>query len=391
MSLILLSYLPIFTANAPKIPLNEDGLAEPHPDFLPRGVYKYGGNFRIARRTDYPSLNPFTYGNWQVCLNMYEMLVAVDHEWGASPWLAKTWEVSEDGLTWTFLLDERATWSDGKPVTSEDVKFTFEEWDRQQVSRMLPYTANIDYIEAPDEHTVIFHTKQIDTTFVTRTLSWPALVIVPKHIWENVGDWNTFMNDDPQYWVVNGAFKPKEWKKGEYLIIEANEDYYRGRPYVDTITWVVINMRDMQLMAFEKGEIDYFSPIYGNELQRFLKPEYHIWQVVDSGQPNWYFNTAKAPGNNTDFREAMSYCLDRDRILESAHYGFGIKAHHMMAVPYENGNWIPPEDITHEKDLTKAGELLDAAGYLDVNDDGWREDLDGNEMKLEFIISDFER
>jgi ABC-type transport system substrate-binding protein len=196
--LILLSYLPTLIASAYEVPLNEDGYPEPHPDLLPRGVYKYGGDFKIPRTTDYPSLNPFTYGNWQVCLNMYEMLVMVDHDWGASPWLAKAWEVSEDGLTWTFYLDERATWSDGKPVTSEDVKFTFEEWDRQQVTRMLPYTANIDYIEAPDEHTVIFKTKEVDTTFVTRTLSWPALVIVPKHVWENVGDWNTIMNEDTQ-------------------------------------------------------------------------------------------------------------------------------------------------------------------------------------------------
>jgi peptide/nickel transport system substrate-binding protein len=390
-SILLITLLPIFTTNAPPVPLNEDGFPEPHPDLIPRDVYKYGGNFKIPRTNDWPSLNPFTWGNWQVCLNMYEQLVMVDHEWGASPWLAKSWEVSEDGLTWTFILDERATWSDGVPVTSEDVKFTFEEWDRQQMARQMPYTANIASIEAPDEHTVIFTTKEVDTTFVTRTLSWPSIVIVPKHIWENVGDWNTFMNDDPQYWVVNGPFIPKEWKKGEYLIIEHNDDYYRGRPYVDTITWIVIKMRDMQLMAFEKGEVDFFSPIYGNELQRFLTPEYHIWQVVDSGQPNWYFNTAKAPGNNTAFREAMSYLLDRDRILESAHYGFGIKAHHMMAVTYEQGNWVPPEDITHELDLVKAGEVLDAAGYLDVDDDGWRDGLDGNQMKLEFIISDYER
>ena len=278
------------------------------------------------------------------------------------------------------------------PVTAEDVKYTFDQWKIQQMPRMLPYVENIENIEVVDDKTVVMKLYEIDTTFLSRTLSWPALMIAPKHIWKDIEDWNTFLNDDPELHIGSGPFKLQEWKKGEYCIMEANENYWQGRPYLDSITYIVIKMRDMQLMAFEKGETDCFSGITGSEVPRFLDAtKYQIWQIEDSGLPNFYANMRRRPGNDTSFRKALWYCLDRDRILEAAHYGYGKIPRHMLATPYDVGGWIPPETVTEPINLTKAAEILDEGGYLDIDGDGWREYPDGDKMALELTVSDYER
>ena len=366
-----------------------------NPDFiLPRDTYNYGGDFRMARTTDFTTLNPFSGSGatWMVTILTYEGLVMVDPEWGVAPWLAESWDISEDGLTYTFYLQPEATWADGMPVTAEDVKYTFDQWKIQELPRMLPYVENIESVTVINEKTVEMKLYDKDVTFLARHLSWPALMIVPKHIWENIEDWNTFENDDPELHIGSGPFVLKEWKKGEYTICEANENYWQGRPYVDTVTYIVIPMRDMQLMALEKGELSTFSGIFGNEVPRFLDPEqWKIYAVEDSGQPNFYANMRRKPGNDINFRKALWYSLDRDRILDAAHYGYGKIPTHMLATPYEVGGWIPPETAVEPMNLTKAAEILDAGGYLDIDDDGWREHPDGEKMKLGLTVTDYER
>jgi len=324
-----------------------------NPDFiLPRDKYPYGGDLRISQLSDFPSLNPFisSGAEWVVTINVYECLVMLNPDWGISPWLAKSWDISEDGLTYTFHLQENAIWSDGVPLTSEDVKFTFEGWTTHNMPRMLPYVKNIKSIDTPDEYTVVFHLKARDNTFIPRTLAWPALCIVPKHIWKDISDWKTFLNDDPKLAVGSGPFKLKEWKKGEYCTIVANEKYWQGRPYLDGVTWIVIKMRDIQLMAFEKGELDIFRGLLGNEVPRFLKPKYQIFQYKDPGLPQYYANNRRMPGNDTAFRQALAYCVDRQKLIDLAMYGYGVQPTHMLPPIYEAGGWIPPEDVTYDMD-----------------------------------------
>lgn len=365
-----------------------------NPQWLEKGDFEYGGELRIGRQTDFPGINPFTGTGaaWFYSTLVYENLISSGPDWKISPWLAKSWEISEDGLTYTFHLYENATWSDGVPLTSEDIKFTFEGWVTHEMNRMIPYVENVDRIDTPDAYTVVFVLKEVDGTFITTKLAWPALCIVPKHIWENFDTWK-IEDFTPEIAVGSGPFKFGEWKRGEYLRLVANEDYWMGRPYLDAITYIVIGMRDVQMMAFEKGEIDIFRSIYGNEVPRFLgNPKYKIFQISDVGLPTWYANNRRRPGNDTAFRHAMAYMPDRDKIIDLVLYGYGSKPRHMLAPPaYDLNGWLPPESPLPEQNLTKAAEILDEAGYLDINDDGWREYPDGTQMKLYHSSSDNER
>jgi len=363
-----------------------------NPEFiLPRDVYKYGGEFIFPRDADFPNINPFlgTGATWWGSQLIYESLLMIGPDWQVYPYLAKSWEISEDGLTYTFHLQEDVTWSDGMPLTSEDVKFTFDGWVTHEIAQMQPYSENIENIEAPDPYTVVFTLKQKDVLFLDK-LAFPSLTVAPKHIWKDIEDWSTWANDDPELAIGSGPFILEEWKKGEYVELVANENYWMGRPYVDKVIFVVINMRDMQKLAFLKGEVDIFWPL-PNELSEFLKPEYHIYQQEDVGLPWFYPNHLRRPGNDTAFRHAMQYVVDRDMIYTMAHYGFGVMPTHMLPHPYEEGGWIPPETAIKPFDLAMAAEILDEAGYLDVDEDGWREYPDGDKMELELSVSDTER
>ena len=385
LAMTILSTLPLLGVNAEVI--NSDFI-------LPRDTYKYGGDFRMPRTTDFTTLNPYlgTGATWMVTIISYENLVMVDPDWGVRPWLAESWDISDDGLTYTFYLQPDAIWSDGMPVIADDVKYTFDQWKIQELSRMLPYTKNINEITVIDEKTVQFELYEPDVTFLERSLVWPALCIVPKHIWETIEDWNTWDNDDPEMFVGSGPFTLKEWKKGEYCQLVANENYWQGRAYVDSITYIVINMRDIQLLAFEKGEVDIFSGLFGNEVSRFLDPaKYKVYAYEDAGQPNFYANMRQRPGNDTYFRKALWYSVDREQILDAAHYGYGVIPTHMLATIYERSGWMPPETVTEPQNLTMAASILDEGGYLDTDGDGWREYPNGDKMKLGLTVSDYER
>jgi len=365
-----------------------------NPDFIvPRNVYEYGGTLTTYASSDFDTLNPYrSFGSgWTMSRLVYENLIMTGPNFEIRPWLAESWEWSDGGLTLTFHLFENVTWSDGVPLTSEDVKFTFESWETQEMPRMTPYIVNIESIETPDPYTVVFHYIEPDCTVLSEAYAGPATCIVPKHIWENIEDWKTWDNGDPELAIGSGPFMLEEWKKGEYLSFTYNPNYWMGRPYMDNVVIVIIKMRDVALMAFEKGEIAKFS-INGNEVSRFLDPEkYRIYMTEDAAVPFFCANNKRRPGNDTAFREALEYVVDREKMTDLAFYGYAASVHHVLPAQHEVGNWIPPEDITHPINLTKANELLDNAGYIDVNDDGWREYPDGDKMELEMTVTDFER
>lgn len=365
-----------------------------NPDFiLPRNVYKYGGILTIAFTSDFDTLNPFlSFGSgWTMSRLVYENLLMTGPNSEICPWLAKTWEFSDGGLTLTFHLQENVTWSDGVPLTSEDVKFTFEGWKQHKMPTMKTYYENIESIETPDPYTVVFHYYKPDCTILSEAYLGPPTCIVPKHIWKDIADWKTWENSDPKLAIGSGPYTMKEWKKGEYLSFTYNPNYWQGRPYLDGINLVIIKLRDVQMMAFQKGEIAKMA-INGNEVSRFLDPEkYQIFQTEDSAVPFFGANNVRRPGNDTDFRNSLEYLVDRQKLIDLAFYGYASRVHHVIPNMHEVGGWVPPEDITHGLNVSKAKEILENAGYKDINGDGWREYPNGDKMELKFTVSDTER
>lgn len=341
-----------------------------------------GGTLSLPLSYDPPSMNPFigqTASEWYVYEIVYEPLLAIAEDWTTIPWLAHTVDVSEDGLIMTFHLVENATWHDGEPFTSNDVKFTFEYALEKEVPTWAAILENLDKIEVPDDYTVDFYFKNASATFYN---DMAATFIVPEHIWKDVEDPNTYENPNP---VGMGPFKFSKWVRGQYIELEANEDYWAGRPYIDKVIFRVISTYDATVFAFATGEIDAMG-IQALDVPTYLGKEgVRLYQYSIANTIYMAFNMRMAPMNDTQFRYAVAHAIDKDKINEIANAGFGFIWEHFWPEPFAAGGWINPDITTYEYNVTKAMELLDDAGYIDIDADGWREAPDGSEMSFDLL------
>jgi peptide/nickel transport system substrate-binding protein len=214
---------------------------------------------RIGDTNDIDGFNPFKLveiPSFEVMDLTYDLLVDFSPKDSSPvPGLDDSWEHSKDGLTWTFHLNKDATWQDGKPVTSEDVAYTFRRILDEEQGLFIDYVKQIDKIETPDKHTVVFTTKDPSVQMLSM-----YVYILPKHIWKDVppDETKTFPNEPA---VGSGPFQAVEWKKGQYARLKVNPDYFRGAPKLDEIIFQFYDNDDTMVQALKNGDVDYISGI----------------------------------------------------------------------------------------------------------------------------------
>ena len=212
---------------------------------------------RIGDTNDIDGFNPFKLvevPSFEIMDLTYDLLVDFSPKDSSPvPGLADSWEHSKDGLTWTFHLNKDAKWQDGKPVTSEDVAYTFNRILDEKQGLFIDYVKQIDKIETPDKHTVVFTTKKPSVQMLSM-----YVYILPKHIWEKVppDETKTFVNQPA---IGSGPFQAVEWKKGQYARLKANPDYFRGAPKFDEIIFQFYDNDDTMVQALKNGDVDYIS------------------------------------------------------------------------------------------------------------------------------------
>jgi len=347
----------------------------------PAEEIKYGGRLNVGFTTPQDTLTmdeKLLWTNWG-CLYLmlvydnlarYNMLNTSMDTYTFWPGLAKSYEVSEDGTTWTLHLVENATWHDGVPVTAEDVAFTFEYLF--QTPGWGGHTKVWEEIEVIDDYTIrVVHDIELAT--VTPPGWWMWDPVIPKHIFEShKDDILSFPNEES---IGSGAFKLKEFKTDQYMWLEVNEDYWGERPYVDEVVFMNYGNTETAIMAFQKGEVDVFgscmlSPFTVEDVQ--ANPDIKVEMVPGLGETYLAFNLhPEGPLQDKDVRHAIAYGIDRDRLIDMAWVGYAERC----------DSWIYPESPMHKPDLPqyeynpdKANEILDGAGYLDTDGDGIRND-----------------
>ncbi|HSV57245.1 MAG TPA: ABC transporter substrate-binding protein, partial [Magnetospirillaceae bacterium] len=171
---------------------------------------------KIGTTEDLDSLSPFTAyerAATELFLLVYDPLVAFDADLKPTPALAESWTVSPDGLEWTFRLRRGVKWSDGKPFTSGDVKFTYEAIMESGLGLYGSFLEGITEILTPDKHTVVLRTEAPKANILQNPTP-----ILPRHVWEpGAATLETFV--DPAM-VGTGPFRLREWRKGEYLSLK---------------------------------------------------------------------------------------------------------------------------------------------------------------------------
>jgi peptide/nickel transport system substrate-binding protein len=350
-----------------------------------------GGTFTVGLLNEVDSFNPFlgieaeSYEMWALT---YDYLIGYSmKDMSPQPALASEWETSEDGLTWTFTVRDDVTWSDGEPLTSADVAYTFNRVldGGPEAASWSSYLKGVDSVEAPDDTTLVLTLRKPNAV-----LPLLPIPIVPEHVWQDVTDKEikSYSNEptDDQPVVGSGPFRLVEGTAGGSTYrFEANPDYWGGAPHIDEVVFRVYKSEDPAVQALIKGEIDFVEDISALQVQALEGREGIIAQVGDSpGFEEIAFNTGSIDVETGEpigdpnpavldpaFRFALNFAIDREQIIRTAYQGAGKPGTTIIPPAYGSYRWEPEEDDAFEFDLDRAAELLDEAGYT-VGDDGFR-------------------
>ena len=351
--------------------------------------------FTVGFLSNADSLNPFagtkvtSYELWRM---MYATLNVVSPDDGsAQPALATSWKSADDGRQWTYTLVDGAKWSDGVPITSKDVAYTFNKvlGDGPESANWGSALNQVTSVTAPDATTVVLRLKK--PSVLMPSIPIP---IVPEHIWSKMSDKqvSSFKNtpDGPGGVVVSGPFKPvKADSTLSTISLDRNATFYGKRPTVDHLVFRIFKEEDGAVQALKKGDIDFVEGIGGVTVDR-LKGAKDIKTHVGttSGFNEIAFNsgsidvkTGKPAGDpnpavlDSKFRNALGYAIDKKQVIEKAYQGLAKPAESIIpdGSPWQ---WKPSKDEQYTFDLAKAGDLLDAAGYK-LGSDGKRLRPDG--------------
>ncbi len=304
--------------------------------------------------------NPFTAGagfTWYEQYFSKLMLYDIDFT-GIQPHLAESWEVSEDGLTVTLHLRQDVLWHDGEQFTSEDVKFTIELANHPDSASYIGAKFNgVDSIETPDEWTVVLSLSAPNAPLFD---AFTFLVMVPQHLLADVapadlvqGSW---WFDNP---VGTGPFKWSEYVPGQYIELVANEDYFLGRPQLDRLINRFFPEAGSAVIALRAGEIQ-FSYLTADEALS-LGDDESIRQYAGPSQvPNYLgFNLSQERFQNTAIRQAISYAIDKNTILEQLFQGTAEPLSCLFSLP----QYVPEGLNAYEYNVEQAQALLEEGGW----------------------------
>jgi peptide/nickel transport system substrate-binding protein len=353
---------------------------------------------RLGWTNDPDNLNPFigyessSYEIWAI---NYELLVgfrASDMANVPGIGLATDWQTSDDGKVWTFTITDKSTWQDGKPLTARDVAFTFNYIIDNELGMFIDYVKFIDKVEAPDDTTVVFTCSKPKANMLAL---W--IPILPEHIWSKVSPKeveNKYKNSPPI--VGSGPFQTVEWKKGEYVRMVANKDYWRGAPKIDEVIFQTYQNQDTMAQDLKTGALQSGWNIPSAQFDALgNEPDLESIKAVTIGLDQLGFNCAdkkkfpKSTGHpvlqDPAFRSALQWAIDKDKIVSIGYSGNAAPADALITRDYYSSeadfHWTPPAESAYTFDLDKARQALDEAGYPDADGDGVRE-YEGKPIKL---------
>lgn len=400
---------------------------DPHP--LPEEPYvvdapsvgRHGGRFVLGSIQNPRTFNAIM-SNEASSNDVNERMFARLTDWeNASqktrPWLAKSWEMAPDGLTWTYHLRKGAQFSDGHPITSADVLFSFQVvYDKvlhPSMQDLLIMGGKPFEISAPDPYTFVIKTPAPNAALVECAANVP---IMPKHILEETfkkGDFAAAYNVStaPDKIVTSGPWRIAQYVPGEKTVLGRNPYYFgvdreRHRlPYLDEVVFLIVPDFDAADLKFRAGELHGLDDV---------KPENYNWYKDNQQKGNFtfydlgpdlntnhfWFNLNKVqkptPGkkigdpfvdpvkyswfNNVTFRRAVSLAIDRDAMIPSVFFGEAVK-NWAVATP-GNKEWHSPDLLKFDYNPGEAKKLLAGMGWKDTNGDGIIEDAKGHPVSF---------
>ncbi|WP_047979551.1 peptide-binding protein [Ornithinibacillus contaminans] len=351
----------------------------------------------------------------------HESLVSQNESLEFIPGLATDWETNEDQTELTLYLEEGVKWHDGEDFTADDVVFTYKAMSDPDyvtaggirtayVTPLLGYeqyvageTDEFQGVVAVDDYTVTFKFAEPNIN----PLYYASFPIIPEHVFADIPVAEmpeASESRDAGAVIGTGPFKFTEMVEREQYVLERNEDYWQGAPYLESIVWRVV-AQSVMTGLLESGEVDFIAdpngippadyetvqalgnieiieqPDFGYQILGF-KVNHRTAEDVESGAitpENWVPNEKIA---DPRIRQAMAYAINREGLIEGLLYGRGAILNSPIAKQFWAYDESETTNYTYDPDM--AASILDELGYVDTNDDGFREDPDGNEWVINF-------
>jgi peptide/nickel transport system substrate-binding protein len=320
------------------------------------GAPKSGGILRVATTADAVGFDPHlvsAYSSALVIEQAYNSLLKLDQDLKLVNDLAESYEVSGDGMVYTFKLHKGVKFHNGREMTAADVKYSLERVKDPTSPRAytLEPVASIDVV---DDYTVKLSLSKPFAPLLVN-LAGGLMAIVPKETVEKHGDLQNVMDG-------TGPFKLKEYVPGQVISLEKNPDYFKkGLPYLDGIEFKAMADETARLTSVRTGEVDVILEVPQKDVSS-LKSDSSV--VIVGGPGSWYdyigINNNREPFADVKVRQALAYGVDRKAIVDIALFG---EATPIKTGPIPPSHWAYVNDEAYKRDIAKAKQLLAEAGF----------------------------
>ena len=330
---------------------------------------KKSSQITIGIPQDVDSLDPHkavAAGTKEVLFNVFEGLVKPDSEGNLNDAVAESHTISEDGKVYTFTLRDGVKFHDGTTVTAEDVKYSIDRCaDTSNGDPLVSAFLAIDSVNIIDEKTVEIVLKEGTTDF----LPYLTAAIIPA------------TNEDPESNPIGtGPYKMTEWDEGQAIVLEKNEEYFKGEPNIDEVIFKIVPDDNAKALQMDSGELD-LALLTPKDAQGFADKEgYTCYDMKTSDYRGILFNfNNEYWTENKDIIPAVCYGIDREAIIQAILLGQGMPAYGPLQRNIYNNENVEHYDYNPEK----AKEILESVGCT-MGDDGF---YYRNGEKLGFVIS----
>lgn len=349
-----------------------------------------GGTVVVGMRTDFGGINPVTntdqYTDELIKYALFTPLVQYDDRLQVRPYLAESWELLGDSGV-VFRLRRDVRWHDGRPVSAQDVKFTFDLAKDPATASLVgsAYLTEVSDADIVDEHTIRFrfarpHAQALEDFW------WAPL---PKHLLEGVPPAQLRNADYNRRPVGSGPFRFVEWRAGERLVLERNASFPRalgGPPDLERVVFRVIGEASTMLTELMTGGVQVDVPVVPDQARRIqTSPDLTLFDFP--GRTVYYigWNNRRPPFTRTPVRRALTLAIDRQQIIDALLFGYGAPA--LGTIPPWHPLY-PRETQPSAHDPHEAARLLDVEGWRDRNGDGVREDAAGRPLRFTLLTGD---
>ncbi|CAL9416237.1 hypothetical protein SUDANB121_01776 [Nocardiopsis dassonvillei] len=356
----------------------------------------------VAQQVD--SFNPFTAQlavTTNILSHVYDSLVTNEQETSnPAPALAESWDTSDDGLTWTFHLRDDVAFTDGEPLTSDDVAWTFTTIMENEAAAIAngSYVAGFEEVTTPDEHTVVIELSEPQATMESLTVP-----IVPRHVWEPIveseGDAFAEYTGEDLPSVGSGPFVLTSHDRGQSITLEANPEHWNGAPGFDHLVFRYYAEKDAAVEALRSGEVSFVYELTAAQADaleeaadiavNFADGKRFQAFTVNPGartQDGEEFGDGHPALQDRTLRQAIVMAIDNQEIVDKAHGGRATAAGGYIPARYTDFHWSPGGgEAILDFDPDAANAMLDEAGY-ETGDDGVRVSPDGDRLELRMHV-----